>query len=340
MSKPSADRPVERTPAKRVTRLDIDALPHGTTHRLLLDLMDDALGLPIQLPMLVARGRRDGPVFGMTAALHGNELNGIPVIHDVFRHLDLDQLRGTVVAVVVLNVPGFRLHQRELDEGTDLNKIFPGRAKGNVAQVYAHRAVQKVVRRFDRLVDLHTASFGRINSLYARADMEHEVAAHMARLMRPQIILHNRPSDRTLRGTMMALGIPSVTIEIGDPQRFQPQFIKSTRRGIRRILADMKMLPKRKLNLGPPPVICDKSRWLYTDRGGLLEVYPELTDLVRKGDMLARLTDVFGEVVREYRVPEDAVVIGKSVNPAGATGARIAHLGRVAEPGRFRAQST
>lgn len=324
-----------RSEARLVTSLDVDALEPGRVHRLFFDLMDDALGQPIALPVLVARGRKPGPVFGMTAGVHGNELNGIPVVHRVFGSLDLEALRGTVIAVVVVNVPGFRLNQRELDEGTDLNTIFPGRARGSTPHVYAHRVVQRLVRKMDRFLDLHTASFGRINSLYVRADMDHPVARQMAYLLRPQITLHNQPSDKTLRGAAMAFGIPSVTIEIGDPQRFQPELVKSTAQGVRRLMASMDMITKRKTPLGDPPLICDKSKWLYTDRGGLLEVYPELCQIVQRGDLLARLTDVFGEVIREYRAPEDGVVIGKSVNPSGPVGSRIVHLGHLAAAERF-----
>lgn len=321
--------------AKIVEQLDVEDLANGRIHRLWLDLMDDEIGQPILVPVIVARGTRPGPVFGITAAVHGNELNGIPVIHEVIRGLDLNVLRGTVVAVPVVNVPGFRLHQRPLHEGTDLNTIFPGRGKGNMAQVYAYRVMQRLVRRFDRLLDLHTASFGRINSLYARADMDDPVARRMAYLLRPQIILHNRASDRTLRGTAMGLNIPSVTLEIGDPQRFQPKFIKSASQGARRLLEDAKMLPKRKVNLGPLPILCEKSRWLYTGRGGLLTVRPGLCDRVEKGEIIATLTDAFGDIVAEYRAPMTSVVIGKSVNPAGPTGARIAHLGVVAGETRW-----
>ena len=277
----------------------------------------------------------EGLLLGLSAAVHGNELNGIPVIHEVFRQLDLETLRGAVIAPVVVNVPGFRLHQRALDQGTDLNTVFPGRSRGNEAQVYAHRVLKRLIRPMDRLVDLHTASFGRINSLYARADMDDPIARRMAYLLRPQLILHNRASDRTLRGNAMKLETPAVTLEIGDPQRFQPQYIRSSVQGIRRILGDAGMLPKRKMTLGPPPVVCERSKWSYTDRGGLLTVRPKLLDKLKKGDVIANLVDAFGEPVCDYRAPEDGVVIGKSVNPAGPTGSRIAHIGREAEPGRF-----
>lgn len=324
-----------RTRAQVVDKIDIESLAREQRHRLLLDLLDDALGQPINIPVMVARGRREGPVLGLTAAVHGNELNGIPVIHEVFRQLDLHQLKGTVVAAVVVNVPGFRLHQRPLDQGTDLNTAFPGRAKGNEPQVYAHRVLHRLIKPMDRLVDLHTASFGRINSLYARADMDDPVARRMAYLLRPQLILHNQASDRTLRGNAMKLNTPAVTLEVGDPQRFQPQFIRTSVQGIRRILGDAGMLPKRKVALGPPPIICERSRWTYTDRGGLLSVGPQLLDHVEKGQVVATLVDVFGETTCEYKAREAGVVIGKSVNPAGGTGSRIAHVGKVAAADRF-----
>ena len=74
-------------------------------------------------------------------------------------------------------------------------------------------------------------------------------------------------------------------------------------------------------------MICSRSYWLYTNRGGLLTVLPNLVETVNKGDLVARQTDIFGEVIREYTAPEDGIVIGKNTNPIGETGARILHLG-------------
>jgi len=325
--------------ARRVDRLDPEALPRDSKVNLLVDLVHDGLGRALQVPVLVARGKRPGPVFGLTAALHGNELNGIPVIHRLFDKLDCNTLRGTVVAVVAVNVPGILLHQREFADGTDLNHIFPGRPNGNVAEVYAYRFVDRIIRRFDRLIDLHTASFGRVNSLYVRANMLDPQAANMAFLQRPQIIVHNAPSDHTLRGTAAELGIPAITVEIGDPLRFQPNYIRSTIVGVRSVLAEMGMLPRRAVAPGPEPTICSRSYWMYTDHGGLLDVEPKVTDAIAAGQVVGRLHDIFGNLVREYRAPEDGVVVGRSVNPVGQTGARILHLGVVAPEGFGRAES-
>ena len=318
-----------------VEELDLASLPRDCKLPLHVEIFHDGLGQPVYLPLLVARGKRPGPVFGITAAVHGNELNGIPVIHRLFEQLDTKALRGTVVAVVAVNVPGVLLHQRPLSDGSDLNHTFPGRADGTVGEVIAHRLLERIVRHFDSLLDLHTASFGRVNSLYVRADMTNQPTAALAYLLRPQIVVHNPPSDRTLRGAAAELGIPAVTVEIGDPNRFQPNYVKTTLIGVRAALGEMHMLPKRVVAPGPEPVLCARSYWLYADHGGLLEVHPRVTDHVAEGEVVASLRDIFGEVVREYRAPEAGVVVGRSVNPVGQTGARILHLGVLADRQRM-----
>lgn len=328
-------------PIYRRRELAIDEFPCGQVSRLSVELVANSLGQDVLLPLLVARGRQEGPTFGLTAAVHGNELNGIRLIHDLMRRLDPRELNGTVVAVVVVNVPGLHRHQRDFAEGGDLNHIFPGRADGGAAEVYAHRFLERVVNRFDYLVDLHTASFGRVNSVYVRADMTHPATAAMAYLQRPQIIVHNPPSDYTLRGAAMDLGIPSITLEIGDPQRFQPSYVRSSQIGLRAVLAAAGMIPHPDMDEIPEPILCERSYWTYTDRGGLLEVIPKPTESLVARQRVAVLRNAFGDVVREYCAPEDGVVVGKSVNPVGHTGARILHLGVVApEDHGFRRRQT
>lgn len=317
--------------ARLVDRLDLESLPTGCVCRLLLEIAHGGMGQALRLPVLVARGTRPGPVFGMTAAVHGNELNGIPVIHDMFARIDPSKLKGTLVGVAVINIPGFNNNERSF-AGVDLNHQFPGDPQGRTPEVYAWRLIDRVIKHFDYLVDMHTASFGRINSLYVRADLGSAMAAKMARLQRPQIILDDPPSDRTLRGRADELGIPAITVEIGNPQRFQSEFIRRSLAGMRATLFEVGMLHKRKPPADlPEPVVCSRSSWCYTDHGGLLEVFPQVVQRVAKGEVIARLTNIFGDVLREYRAPYAGVVIGKSVNPVAETGARIVHLGVVAE---------
>lgn len=308
--------------------LDLAPLERGRIHRFWIRMATDASASPISIPVMVARGRRPGPVVGVTAAVHGNELNGIPTIHRLFANLVADDLMGSVVAVPVVNMPGYLLHEREFNDGSDLNRLFPGVANGNTAQVYAHRFVERVVSKLEYLIDLHTASFGRVNSLYVRADMSSPVVAEMARLISPQIIVHNAGTDGTLRAAADDLGIPSITVEVGDPQRFQRGLIRSSRIGIQAVLAHLGMYDPDPSGLMREETIeCARSFWMYTDSGGVLRVLVDVAQRVEKGQLVATISDLFGDLVREYYAADDGVVVGKSSNPVAQTGARILHLG-------------
>lgn len=121
-------------------------------------------------------------VVGITAALHGNEINGISSIHKLMSELDVNRLSGTVVAIPCLNTPGYLNFKREFSDGKDLNRLFPGKLGGSSSEAYAHIVMTKLIAHFNYLIDLHTASFGRVNSYYVRADMNDPVTAKLAKL--------------------------------------------------------------------------------------------------------------------------------------------------------------
>jgi uncharacterized protein len=315
-----------------VDDLDLASLEPGYRWHLRWKVAEDGIGRARRIPIIVLRGKRPGPRFCVTAALHGNELNGIPVIHRALDAVAISRLRGTIIALPALNVPGMLRTMREFEDGTDLNHIMPGALNSTGAHHWAYRIADLVTSNADRLIDLHTASSGRINSLYVRADLEDEHTARMAMLQRPSIILHNPPSDRTLRGAAAEQGIPAITVEVGDPNRFQARHIRPTIGGLRAVMADLGMVGAKQRVPCPPPVICRSSAWLYTDRGGLLDGLPDINEIVEEGQVIGRQVDAYGDVVREYHAPHRGIVIGRSVNPVAPTGARLLHLGVLARP--------
>ena len=126
----------------------------------------------------------------------------------------------------------------------------------------------------------------------------------------------------------MSESIPAITLEIGNPGRYHQEYIRMALAGVKAVLADVGMISKRKRRpTTAKPILCERSYWLYTEHGGLLEVFPNVTEVINARQLLARLTDAFGRTLREYYAPEDGVVIGKSENPVGQSGARIVHLG-------------
>lgn len=318
---------VDHKEIKTVLSFELEDTPKRSIKYYWLKIISDGFGNPISIPLMVARGTQDGPVLGVTAAVHGNELNGISVIQRLFKEVDVDELRGTIVGIPVVNIPGFIRKKRRFNDGVDLNHIMPGKADGNISQVYAHRFIDRLICKIDYLLDLHTASFGRINSYYIRADMKQPIVNQLARLQNADIIVHNPPSDGTLRGAADEMGIPAITLEVGDPNRFQRRLIRSGVEGIHNALCHLDMVDDEIIKIEKETVICKKSMWIYTDTGGLLTVKADLRQLVSKGEKIAEIRDVFGNHIKDYFAPLDGIVIGKSVSPVNQTGGRILHLG-------------
>lgn len=312
---------------KTISQFDLKDTPRGATKHFWVQIISDGFSNPVSIPLMVMRGIKDGPILGVTAAVHGNELNGISVIHRLFNEVDVEELTGTIVGVPVVNVPSFMRRKRRFNDGIDLNHIMPGKENGNVSQVYAYRFVNKILKHFDYLLDLHTASFGRTNSYYIRADLDQPIVKQMAKLQNADIIVHNPPSDGTVRGAADELRIPAITLEVGNPNTFQKKLIRSGVEGIHNVLCYLKMVDDEIIMVEHDTVICSRSIWLYTDRGGLLTIPVDLREKVMKGETIAYLRDIFGNKIREYEAPNDGVVIGKSISPVNQTGGRILHLG-------------
>ncbi|KAI8346764.1 hypothetical protein BD560DRAFT_411234 [Blakeslea trispora] len=294
-------------------RLVVEDFPSHAISTAWIKMVKQGLSEWLRLPVIVCRGTEEGPVVGITAAVHGNELNGVPCIHRVISEIDVNKLHGTVVAVPCVNVSGYLKFTREFADGRDLNRLFPGREDGFASQVYCYQLMNKVISQFNYLIDLHTASFGRVNSYYVRADMNDPISAIMARLQTPQIVLHNSGQDGTLRSAAAARGIRAITVEIGNPQLFQSQYVQWSYIGVMRILdhLDMYTLEYQPTaeNLAPPnTILCSKGFWIYTKTGGVLEVYPGVNTIIKKGDLIARIKNIFGNVVDEYHAPCSGIV--------------------------------
>ncbi|KAI9144553.1 hypothetical protein BKA69DRAFT_1055684 [Paraphysoderma sedebokerense] len=371
--------------------LVIEEFPRGKISTCWINMVKTGLSDWIRIPCIVARGVEDGPIVGITAAVHGNELNGIPCVHRVISDIDVSNLNGTVVGIPCVNTPGYLSYRREFADGKDLNRVFPGSPEGTSSQIYAWNLMDKIINKFNYLIDLHTASFGRVNSYYVRADMNDHMSSVMARLQMPQILLHNSGQDGTLRSAAMARGIKSITVEIGNPQLFNMQFVQWSYLGVMRIISYLNMyttphlppsslalpppnstsaitsnpsppppplaLPNATLSTLPPPkrnastlefdvnnqnppttILCSRGFWMYTKTGGVLEVYPAVNTLIKKGDLVARIKNIFGNIVDEYWAPCSGVTIGRSSNPVAMAGDRILHMGVVKKEGEVLAK--
>lgn len=306
----------------------------GSRRDFLMPIYQNPIGTYVSCPFIVLRGAHKGPVLGISAAIHGNELNGINIIHKLLEDISLSDLHGTIVCAPVANVPAFEAGQRRFpDDEKDLNTVFPGRKGGTPSQQYARTFKGLFLTELDYLIDIHTASEGRINSMYVRVDWHVPNARKMAQLMAPEIILHGRSGDGTLRNAARVMGIPSVTVEAGNPSEFQGHMITDGVIGVLRVLDDLGMYTKAKPKvLDRKPVVCESSKWLRTESGGLLDLRFGLTDQVKKGDLMGVLKDPFGIEVAQFYAPNDGVVIGMTRTPVAVPGTRYCHLGKIGAP--------
>lgn len=306
--------------------------PEGRSD-LRLPLYHDALSRPLEAPFVVVRGQHPGPTVGICAAVHGDELNGIKIIHRVLERANADEMHGSLVCAPVVNIPAFQAGQRRFPEDDrDLNHMFPGKAEGMPSSQYAHAFIATFLPACDYLIDIHTASQGRINSFYVRADLHSPEARELALLMDPEIILHGRSGDGTLRNAARVRGIPAITVEAGNPHVFQGRMALQGETGIFNILAKLNVIRGAEPVLGTPPVICKSSKWLRTRAGGLLETHFGLCDRIEKKQHLAEVRDPFGYEVQSYHAPGDGIVIGMSRSPVAVPGTRYCHLGAIGEP--------
>ena len=316
-----------------IDNINLDTIEPNQTKQFWLILIDDGFSQPVSVPVLIAKGKYPGPILGLTAAIHGNELNGIKVIQKLFEDINTEELHGTIIAIPGLNNLSIQQDKRLFIDDDDLNRNFPGKANGNNSQQYVYQINKKIISKIEYLIDMHTASFGRVNSLYVRADMNDEKMKNMALLQDADIVLNSKgPSagvaseGGTIRDEAMSQGIPSITIEYGNPQVYQSDMIERGVIGVKNVMSWLKMqnfeVSKREI-----AVRCKKSYWIYVDKGGLLEVPVELNQMVEKGEVIGILRNPFGDIIKEYTCPEKGIVIGKSTNPVNTNGGRIIHLG-------------
>ena len=307
-------------------------MPAGERRRVELALG----GLPtrhdLELSVVVLHGRRPGPRIWLSAALHGDELNGIEVVREVLELVDPGKLRGTVVAVPIVNLYGFLQRSRYLPDRRDLNRSFPGSANGSLAARLAHLFMREVVGQCTHGIDLHTGSADRINLPQVRADLEDPETRAIAEAFGAPVMVHARTRDASLREAAARRKVPVLLYEGGGPERFEPLAIEAGVRGTMRVLRHLHMLPARK-SKSPraPSVELKSSTWVRARRSGILRLEVRNGDRIRRRQRLGVIADAFGEDARPLLAPESGVVIGLAMNPLVYQGDAVVHLGRLRE---------
>lgn len=247
-------------------------------------------GTPTETPVLVAHGSSAGPVLCLTAAVHGDELNGIEIVRRVMQDVEPDRLAGTVIGMPIVNLHGFRRGSRYLPDRRDLNRYFPGNANGSAASRIARSLFDNVIRHCDALVDIHTGSLNRTNLPQLRGDLRNPKVRELTSGFGDLVVLHSPGPLGTLRRAATDSGIPAVTLEAGEPMRLEPAKVNEGVEGIMALLDAQAMLPgDTRYSVGSP--VYYRSSWIRADYGGILFSVVRLGQLVEVGDVLGTVTD-------------------------------------------------
>lgn len=320
-----ADTAPERKPPAPFELLGEQVVP-GEFKRLSWFDRQSFPGLEVPVPVLVVHGQGAGPVLCLTAAVHGDELNGIEIVRNLIFGLDADSLNGTVVGVPIVNIHGFQRNSRYLPDRRDLNRFFPGTASGSSASRIAYSFFQSVVRHCDALVDLHTGSLRRANLPQLRADLNNEAIAEFTRGFGATVVLHSGGASGTLRRAASDAGIPAVTLEAGEPMRFQPDEVSHGVRALRSLINHMGMDARASLWEEPRPIYY-RSSWVRADTSGILSSRVELGEVVEEGELLGNITDPITNSRSEVRSPFRGRILGKALGQAVTPGFALYHIG-------------
>ncbi len=301
-------------------------VPPGTTSRLAWQPGESFAGIAVPTPVLVVNGSSSGPVLCLTAAVHGDELNGIEMVRRVLYDLDPAQLKGTVVGVPIVNLLGFKRGSRYLPDRRDLNRHFPGNRNGSSASRIAHSFFNEIVKRCTVLADLHTGSFYRTNLPQLRADLRNPEVAAVAESFASTAIIQSAGAPGSLRRAAVDAGIPTVTLEAGEPMRLQAEEVEHGVRGIFALIDQLGMYRKLRVWGNPAPVHY-VSRWVRADGGGILFGKVTLGQKVRAGELLGTVTDPITNVRADILSPYDGRVIGMAVDQVVLPGFAAFHIG-------------
>lgn len=300
----------------------------GAAKDVKLNVSESYSGMNVHIPLHIRRAVEPGPVVFVTAALHGDEINGTGAIRELLQADDFNLTRGAVILVPVLNVLAFDRHSRYLPDRRDLNRSFPGTATGSLASRMGNSIFNELVMRCDYGIDLHTASVRRTNYPNVRGDMKNPKVKRIAEAFGAEVIVNGKGPSGALRREACLAGCPTIILEGGEVWKVEPGIVESATRGVRNVLRELKMLDG---DIESPDyqIVVEQSKWIRAERGGFLQFHVKPGQIVRKGQPLATNNTLLGRERSVLEAPFDSVVIGMTTIPAVSPGEPVFNLGKL-----------
>jgi len=280
----------------------------------------------VSMPLEVVNGARGGPRLCLSAAVHGDELNGVEIIRRVLLEVNPISLRGSIIAAPIINVFGFLNQSRYLPDRRDLNRSFPGSKRGSLASRLAHLFMTQVMQQCTHAVDLHTGSNHRANLPQIRANLSDPEILRCALAFKPPVMIDANVRDGSLREAATRHNVAILLYEAGEPMRFNPVAVDRGVEGIFRLMAALGMWRKPRLKKRPEPVHSSTTAWVRARRGGVARLTVKLGDLVTAKQVIGTVGDAIGGSHKSIIAPQDGMVIGLTLNPLVNQGDSLVHI--------------
>jgi uncharacterized protein len=284
----------------------------------------------MSLPVTVINGKQEGAKLWLSAAIHGDEINGVEIIRQVIQKINPQYLHGTLIAVPIVNVFGFIEQSRYLPDRRDLNRSFPGTASGSLASRLANLFMAEIVNRCTHGIDLHTAALHKINLPQIRANLEDPLTYAFAQAFNAPIIINSTTRDGSLRQAASKKGIPVLLYEGGEGLRLNREAIKVGVKGILKVMNTLEMYDfSRQIQKENISLESHQTTWIRAGRSGILHLFIKLGEKVKQKQTIGVIFDAFGATKSKVKATMTGIIIGHTQNPLINQGDAIVHLASV-----------
>jgi predicted deacylase len=305
----------------------------GHRETIRLPVAQQLAGGETSIPVVVIHGKTAGPRLFVSAAVHGDEINGVEIIRRLLGKPVMKRIRGTLIAVPVVNVFGFVNQSRYLPDRRDLNRSFPGSPRGSMASRLADVFMREVVGRCTHGIDLHTGAIHRSNLPQIRTSIDNEQCAALGRAFGVPVIIDSATRDGSLRQAASDVGIPTLLYEAGEALRFDEVAIRGGVRGVLSVMRSLEMIPSTRVSRAVvEPLLARSTSWIRASKGGILRTTVPLGGRVREGETLGWISDPMGDEDVPVQSNDSGIVIGRTELPLVNEGDALFHIASMARP--------
>lgn len=279
----------------------------------------------LSISVLVKRGKLPGPTLFVCAAIHGDEINGVEIIRRLLKNPVISKLKGTLIAIPIVNIYGFIHHTRYLPDGRDLNRSFPGSQRGSLTGRIAQTFMNEIVAKSTHGIDLHTGARHRSNFPQIRADLDDPETLEITRAFGAPLAINAKIRDGSLRQCASDMGVPVILYESCEALRFDEIYIRAGELGIINVMRHLGMLRKSRAHI-KPPVISQGTYWVRAPESGVLRALVPLGAEVAEGQTIGFIADPLGTSEVDVVAPQGGIVIGRTNLPLVYEGDALFHL--------------